>query len=551
MRLRGNRPLGLAIEQTGIRYVRLNTKKASGVARKGMLPLPAGMIIDNDIADRHGLGELLKRWVKKEGLRGSQVSLSIPPSQIIIRKMAMPTTNRKQLDQLVRLEVETGLHLPFDHAVYDYMVTDTDETSMQLLVFAAPGQLIESYMELLHEAGLKVQNIEISATALARAVVLREHMDFTDTMLIHLDRTMLDVYLFHDGHPLFLRTINLYDLTPPPGEPSYWPGEGTAAQEAAAASQTLSSDSEEPEPEQLSAEQLVEITAEISRMLNFYQYSLHDGSTRITDVIVTGPATGRVQLLRELHQMLPDMDIRAAAFQEAARRGLSPEDEDMNDFRIALGASLYGQGVNDLHLMPREDREAQVFPYIILSLVAVWLIGMAGMGWWYMASRGENIALSDQIQGVQDQTATIQKDLAALNTGGAAANNPQQIVQEVFESRMDAVAVLDDLDVKLPKGAVIRNIAYNQYGEITLSVNMLKMEDAAAYLSKLEQMPFAVKATIEKLTEEQSMKAGGTTEGMDTQTVKPKYAVMYKINSSRLQAVEPAKEGDHAGEDQP
>lgn len=548
MKLRGTKPLGLAIEQTGIRYVRLNNKKIWGIARKGILPLPKGMIVDNHIADRQGLSDLLHRWVKKEGLRGSQVSLSIPPSQIIIRKMTIPSTNRKQLDQLVRLEVETGLHLPFDNAVYDYIVTDTDESSTQLLVFAAPGGLIDSYIELLHEAGLKVQNIEISATALARAVVLRENMTFSDTMLIHLDRTMLDVYLFHGGHPLFLRTINLYDLTPPPGESVFWP-QDTAVQEAAASAEAAE-DIHGSAGDQLSAEQLVEITAEISRMLNFYQYSLHDGSTRITDVIVTGPVSGRVQLLRELNQMLPDMDIQAASFQEAARRGLSPDQADLNDYRIALGASLYGRGVSDLHLMPREDREAQVFPYIVLSLVAVWLFGMAGMGWWYASSHGENGTLAEQIQGVQDQKAAIQLDFASINSGGAASNNPQQVVDEILANRMDAVAVLDKLDGKLPEGAVIRNISYNQYGDITLSVNILRMEDAANYLAELENMPFALKATIEKMTEEQAVQAGGAA-APETQTTKPKYAVMYKMNTSRLDAAAAVKEVDHAGEDQP
>ncbi|MWV46651.1 hypothetical protein GRF59_23870 [Paenibacillus sp. HJL G12] len=550
MNLRGNRPLGLAIEQTGIRYVRLNNKKNWGIARKGMLSLPKGMIVDNHIADRQGLGDLLHRWVKKEGLRGSQVSLSIPPTQVIIRKMTIPSTNRKQLDQLVRLEVETGLHLPFDHAVYDYIVTDTDDDSTQLLVFAAPGNLIDSYIELLHEAGLKVQNIEISATALARAVVLRESLTFSDTMLIHLDRTMLDVYLFHAGHPLFLRTINLYDLTPPPGEPSFW-NDGRLAQEAAASAEMMEP-SDESVVDQLSAEQLVEITAEISRMLNFYQYSLHDGSTRITEVIVTGPVSGRRQLLRELNQMLPDMDIQSALFEEKASRGLHPGQADLNDYRIALGAALSGRGVSDLHLMPREDREAQLFPYIVLALVAVWLIGMSGMGWWYATSRGDNEMLAEQIQGVRDQKAALQMDLASINSGGAASNDPQQVVDEILANRMDAVAVLDDLDVQLPQGAVIRNISYTQYGDIMLSVNILRMEDAAAYLTELENMPFARKATIDKLTEEQTVQAGGAAADAGTLINKPKYAVMYKISTSRLDsAAASAKEGNHAGEDQP
>lgn len=36
------------------------------------------MIIENQVADSEALYDRVRQWVKKEGLRGSKVSLSIP-----------------------------------------------------------------------------------------------------------------------------------------------------------------------------------------------------------------------------------------------------------------------------------------------------------------------------------------------------------------------------------------------------------------------------------------------------------------------------------------
>lgn len=144
---------GLAIEQTGIRYISFKNKKSWEVRKKRYLPLPPGLIVENQVADSEALLETVKHWVKAERLRGSRVSLSIPPSQIIIRKMSIPSTNPKQVEQLVKLEVETGMHLPFESPVYDYVTMDVDEENSHLLVFAAPASPFKIILMCLKERG--------------------------------------------------------------------------------------------------------------------------------------------------------------------------------------------------------------------------------------------------------------------------------------------------------------------------------------------------------------------------------------------------------------
>ncbi|MCU4295764.1 fimbrial protein, partial [Brevibacterium permense] len=147
-------------EQNGVRYIKLKKNKSWELEKRCFLPLQPGMIVENEIADKMNFSEQLHSWVQENGLKGSEVSLSIPPSQIIIRRMTIPSTNAKQVEQLVKLEVETALHLPFENPVYDYLPTGKDEENTHLLVFAAPRGLVEDYVELLSDAGIKVSAVE-------------------------------------------------------------------------------------------------------------------------------------------------------------------------------------------------------------------------------------------------------------------------------------------------------------------------------------------------------------------------------------------------------
>ncbi|RUT31703.1 fimbrial protein [Paenibacillus zeisoli] len=480
--------IGLTIEQNGVRYIKLKKNKSWEMETRSFLPLQPGMIIENEIADKENFRELLQNWVQEKGLKGSEVSLSIPPSQIIIRRMTIPSTNAKQVEQLVKLEVETALHLPFENPVYDYLPIRKDEENTHLLVFAAPRRLVEDYVELLADAGIKVSAVETSATALARAIGVGRSESFTETMLIHQDGAHLDIYMFHAGQPIFMRSINLNDMQP-----------NQLAGFTDGSSPIDPDGFESANQSRISAEQMVEITAEISRMLNFYQYSLHDGETRITEIIITGSRTGQQQMLEELQLAIGDMNIRTVNFDRLTSEAAA--DPELNAYRIAIGAAIRRTDAGALDLLPREDREAQLYPVLMASILILWIFGAIAVGILYVTNRDTVNEQAVRIQELNDNKTLLMAELAKLNTKGQPTD-PKLVINTILKSRMDAVAVLDQLNKPMPQGGAIVNIGYTQNTEITLTANFVKMEDASVYLSQLRKLPFAVSMQIDKLSED-------------------------------------------------
>ncbi|MGF7049500.1 type IV pilus assembly protein PilM [Paenibacillus sp. DS2015] len=513
--------IGLTIEHTGIRYVKLKSKKTGRIDKKGFLPLQPGVIVDNQVVNVESFQKELSEWVRSEGLNGCAVSLAIPPSQIIIRKLSIPSINRKQVEQLAALEVETSLHLPFADPIYDYLEIEEDEDSTTLLVFAASRKLIENYVAMLETAGLKVQSVEISAMALARLFTLNntDSESFSETMLIHLDHGLLDIYLFHSSHPVFMRTINLNDRY-----------------------QSEDSNIEvNHSTETLSYEQMVEIVAEVSRMMNFYQNSLYEGSSRLSDIIITGPNKSREQLSSELGQVLPEISVRAIGFESYPDAdSFEPE---INEFRVALGTALRAKGGFSIDLLPREDREAQLFPYVAIGLFSLWIIGLLLSSVTYIQNRSESDSQVQGIQSMKERGTLLEAELASLNKDhGKEGSNPDDVIAALKQFRMNPVAVLDELSSYLPEGAVIRDISYVQNSEISLAIDFVTMEDASAYLVKLRTLSFAGIPSLLNL-QRVAIQAIGSE---DTASSRKVYEMQYVIRMNKV-AADTGNETDAGG----
>ena len=492
----GSKKAGLTIEQTGVRFIQLKNNKTWEYEKQAFLPLEPGTIIENQIADEEKLRLQIRQWAEQEGLKGSRVALSVPPSQVIIRKMSISAVQPKQVQQLVALEVETGLHLPFEEPVYDFIpigretqIQDDgrEEEVTKVLVFAAPRKLITEYIEILDEAGIKTDSVEVSATALARMAEIAQDKPFADTMLVHLEHSQLDVYMFREGHPIFMRTINLLDIE---GEVPLFESESYLAQKT-----SLTSD-------QLSMEQMVEVTAEISRMLNFYQYSLHDGAARITELVVTGADSIRTQLVGELRQALAEIDIHELELESAPGKYADPS---LNLYRVAVGAALRDEKNSLIDLLPRTDREAKVLPYALGALLLIWIMAAAGLTTFYFAQKSE---LEDQdlrIAQLQSDRDVRQLQLATIQGNGGS---PEKLIQQLEAAKVDAVDVLTQLDTALPKGSVIRDISYAQNVSIDLTVSFTGIEQASLYLTNLKTLPFTITADISSLSRQSDTESG-------------------------------------------
>ncbi|NQX63242.1 pilus assembly protein PilM [Paenibacillus qinlingensis] len=461
----GNKRIGITIDQTGVRYVTIKKKKSWEIGTSGYLPIPPGIIVEDHIMNSESLSLQVKHWVKTEKIRGASATLAIPTSQIIIRKMRIPSIKAAELSQLVELEVETALRLPFEDPVYDFIKVGHDDESTQVLVFAAPKKLIQSYVDVFEDAGIHVRAVEISATALARAISAHQQDFIHESMLISLDRNSLEVYMLQYGNPIFMRTISLMDH---------------------AAMDT----------DELTSDQVGEIIAEISRMLSFYQYSIQEGASRISHIIVTGANETRIQLHRELQLGLSELHVDTVDFDTLTKSRF--KDFNANAFRVAAGVAMFSKRNAYINLQPHRKTETRIKLFVLWIFVVAWIACMGISGYTYWENSKEMKANTSKLVQLNQNKAILE---AKLLVKPELSSDPANFIATMKASRKDVVVITNDLMKPLPVDGRITTMAYSADSQISLTVLFTKMEDSARYLYDLRKLTFGENALLQSITE--------------------------------------------------
>ncbi|MGG6314628.1 type IV pilus biogenesis protein PilM [Paenibacillus macerans] len=298
--------IGITIDEDGIRYVKFNPKRGT-VERAGMLPVDAGLNEDG-VPDVSGLTEVVKRWANRRGLTGKKVHLAAPTAQSFIRLLQVPKVKKRQQRRVTDLEVEGSIRLPFEDPVIDYywMEEREQEDSLLTLVAAVPRPVIQEMVTALEQSGLRLESVDLATIALSR-ILRQQHLlsETSNVMAINFKAKEAEVYTYHRGLPDFVRT---FPLEPMSGD-------------------------------RLNSWRYGEIVSSVTRIMNFYEYTLHEGHERVQSIMIAGAAPDKPEIARQL----------SGAFEQVAvsEVDLSPyfagmEMADQGSYAIALGLALKG-----------------------------------------------------------------------------------------------------------------------------------------------------------------------------------------------------------------
>lgn len=462
----GTNRIGLTIDHKGVRYAKAKKKKTWELEGCGFLPFAPGLIVEDEFIALEEIRNQLKHWVKAEKLVGASVTLAIPTSQVIIRKLNIETSNAKELKQLIELEIETALHLPFEKPVYDYVVTSSVDNKNEVLVYVSPLKWIQQCVSILEHAGLKIKVAELASTALARYVQKNMNTNLESTMLINLDYSNIEIYMFHNSEPVFMRVMNEYEQL-------------------------------SIEEDGLAPELIASINAEISRLLNFYQYSIHEGQSKITHTIVTGNVKGKEQLINEYSLLQPDMQVTSLSF-DSSSANLKGEAAD--DYRIAFGLAIRESKDKRINLLPEKIINKKQYSLQLLVVGALWLVCLIVIISLYAGAHSKINKQNTAAEALTQSNALLEQELSNLNKKSQLETDPESVIKSIQEHRQDAVMVLDQLHDHLPVGAAIQTVEYSKPGALSLIVKFTDMQQIAEYLTVLRTFSFSGGAILQGYT---------------------------------------------------
>ncbi len=137
------------------------------------LDVPPGLVETGIISNPAALGAMLEEMVRGQRLAGSRASLSVPGSQVYMRRLTMPCLKPSELKQAVYFKAFEFLPLPVEEIAMDIFplryYQDDQGKKVELLFAAVRKQQVEALVSVCTKAGLKPTVIEIGSLAAYRA----------------------------------------------------------------------------------------------------------------------------------------------------------------------------------------------------------------------------------------------------------------------------------------------------------------------------------------------------------------------------------------------
>jgi type IV pilus assembly protein PilM len=283
-----NRVINITVKDHVVRMAELKNNKEPHVLRSEERYLPNGIIREGKIQDSETLTAILEECISEWKIKGKEIAFLVPDPVIIIRKLSIPQdVSAEEIKGYLYMELGTSIHLPFEDPVFDYTILETGESgTKEILLFAAPEEVIHEYVSVFEEARLKPVLADISCLALYRLYYELDLIGSEENlMMVQVDIQQVNVSIFENHKPVFMRHL-LMDIDS--GKWELEPGNQLAY---------LGDKEEIISP-------LEDIYKELDRVMSFYRYSLHQGNRQITRVLIDGDHPWLGELHEELNSRL-------------------------------------------------------------------------------------------------------------------------------------------------------------------------------------------------------------------------------------------------------
>lgn len=173
----------------------------------GSVLCPAGGMQSESPLDLSKVSDSIKSCVEKAKIETDSCAVSLIESQVVSRLIQLPNLTDKELSAAISWEAEQYIPLPLKDVNLQYKVVKRAEGAagkLDVLLTAAPKRVIDKYLNVIRNAGLKPIALETESAALTRAFV--RPSDPT-SIIVSLGALSTELIVASLGNVLFTRSI--------------------------------------------------------------------------------------------------------------------------------------------------------------------------------------------------------------------------------------------------------------------------------------------------------------------------------------------------------
>ena len=204
--------VGLDIGTSAVRAAEIDTSKSTPVLLTyGQVGLPPGSLVDGEIRDSTSVAEAIEKLWKNGQFTKSSVIVGIAGLRAITREIDLPFVPDDEVESAVRFHSEEVIPFPPEQTLLSSQIlsdytNDEGAKMRRVLVAAAHVDLVNGVIETVERAGLSVEGVDLTSSALVRAIGDHDGSDQPEA-IVSIGAGLSVVVVHQNGRPQFVRTI--------------------------------------------------------------------------------------------------------------------------------------------------------------------------------------------------------------------------------------------------------------------------------------------------------------------------------------------------------
>lgn len=142
------------------------------VARFGVVATPPDAIKDGVVVDTDAVAWALKDALKDAHIHASSAHIAVAGATVFVRPVKMPKMPEVALRKSIKFEASRFVPGSAEDSYIDFEILgDADDAQMEVLMVAAPREIVESRIRAVESAGLEVDSVEVEGFSMYRSLV--------------------------------------------------------------------------------------------------------------------------------------------------------------------------------------------------------------------------------------------------------------------------------------------------------------------------------------------------------------------------------------------
>jgi len=293
--------VGIDIGSSSVKVMAIEPNgKAWELVGAAVAPISREAVKDSIIIDVPTVANTVRSLLKEAGIRASGGVCAISGSQVIVRQVQFPQMSETVLRKSIKYEAAKYIAASVEESVVEFEIMDrtAEDGQMNVMLAAAPRELVDSHVRTMEEAGLEPIAVDVEAFALMRSLVDFNASDdycHRTVALLDMGASHTDVNIISKGDFALTRNIPIGGDGISNAIRSF---SGSSFEDAERMKLEMTGDVDLGSLEGEGANQvwravqplLEELIREIRRSIHFYQSQFPDGSSdaMVSKVILTG-----------------------------------------------------------------------------------------------------------------------------------------------------------------------------------------------------------------------------------------------------------------------